>query len=348
MLPTRLPAVVCIGLSLFLAACVKGGTAGQSSSPPAVAADSSAATLALPISSGSLALTTPDDTVISSESSSISSYVDHVTSGPNFSTVEYLEATAVVGDGITDNTAALTALFGAGNRTIHVSSGDYVTGKLSIPSNTVLLLDPGVTLRDSGKLGPEDRLINIVGENVYIKGPGARIIANRANYTTGEQRHGIFIYGASNVILEGLESTGHGGDGFYVGGPPNSPSHDIVLVGCLASDNRRQGLSITSAQRVYVVDCEFNKTNGTPPQFGVDLEPNLPTDFLDEIRLLRPHTSSNVGGGIQICLDQLNAVSPMVDIEILEHVSEAEAPKFITYGPGDVHAQIQYSSAPGI
>jgi hypothetical protein len=206
-----------------------------------------------------------------------------------------------------------------------------------------------VTIRDSGKLGPEDRLINIDGgNNVYIKGLGARIIANRANYTTGEQRHGVFIYGASNVIIEGLESTGHGGDGFYVGGPPNAPSHDIILAGCLASDNRRQGLSITSARRVYVVDCEFDKTNGTAPQFGVDLEPNLPTDFLNEIRLLRPHTFSNVGGGIGIYLDKLNAASPMVDIQILEHLSEAEAPKFITHGPSDVHAQIQYSSASGI
>jgi hypothetical protein len=294
-------------------------------------------------------VTTPGDTVILSESSSISSYVDHATSGPNFSTVEYLEATTVIGDGVTDNTLALTALFGAGNRTIHIRSGDYVTGKLSIPSSTVLLLDPGVTIRDSGKLGPEDRLINIDGgNNVYIKGLGARIIANRANYTTGEQRHGVLIYGASNVIIEGLESTGHGGDGFYVGGPPNAPSHDIILAGCLASDNRRQGLSITSARRVYVVDCEFDKTNGTAPQFGVDLEPNLPTDFLNEIRLLRPHTFSNVGGGIGIYLDKLNAASPMVDIQILEHLSEAEAPKFITHGPSDVHAQIQYSSASGI
>jgi hypothetical protein len=149
-------------------------------------------------------------------------------------------------------------------------------------------------------------------------------------------------------MIEGLESTGHGGDGFYVGGPPNAPSHDIILAGCLASDNRRQGLSITSARRVYVVDCEFDKTNGTAPQFGVDLEPNLPTDFLNEIRLLRPHTFSNVGGGIGIYLDKLNAASPMVDIQILEHLSEAEAPKFITHGPSDVHAQIQYSSASGI
>jgi hypothetical protein len=322
---TRLLAAVGICLSLVIAACAKGGA------------------------DDNLPVITPNDTMISSESSAISSYVDHAISGPDFSTVEYLEATGVVGDGASDNTLAFIALLGTGNRKIHIRSGDYVTGSLSIPSGTVLLLDPGVTIRDSGKLGPEDRLINIVGENnVYIRGPGARIIANRANYTTGEQRHGVFVYGSSNVIVEGLESTGHGGDGFYVGGPPNTPSENIVLAGCLASDNRRQGLSITSARRVYVVDCEFDQTNGTAPQFGVDLEPNLPTDFLNEIRLLRPHTLANVGGGIQILLDKLGPTSPMVDVQIIEHSSEAEAPKFLAEGPSDVHAQIQYSSASGI
>ena len=134
-------------------------------------------------------------------------------SGPRVEGASY----GLAGDGATDNTEALRKLLGDGNRTIHIAPGDYVTGSLRIPGNTVLLLDRGVTLRDSGHLGPSDRFINIFQDNVLIRGPGARIIANRQSYTTGEQRHGVMIYGASNVVIDGVESSGHSGDGFYIG-----------------------------------------------------------------------------------------------------------------------------------
>jgi hypothetical protein len=250
-----------------------------------------------------------------------------------------------VGDGVTDDTTTFRALLGTGDRTIHISAGVYVTGKLDIPSNTVLLLDSGVTIEDSGQLGPEDRLINIDGSNVYIRGMGARIISNRGFYAGGEQRHGVFIYGASNVVIDGLESSNNSGDGFYIGGPQSKPSQNIVLADCLASNNRRQGLSITSASNVKVVDCQFENTNGTAPQFGIDLEPNFPTDFLSNILLLRPFTRANVGGGIQISLTKLEPTSLEPTIEIANHTSEDESPAFRTVGLSNVASQISYNAA---
>lgn len=220
-----------------------------------------------------------------------------------------------------------------------------MTGKLDIPSNTILLLDTGVTIEDSGQLGPEDRLINIEGSNVYVQGVGARVISNRSYYSGGEQRHGIFIYGASNVVIDGLESSNNSGDGFYIGGPQGQPSQDIVLEDCLADNNRRQGLSITSASNVKVVDCEFENTNGTAPQFGIDLEPNLPTDQLSDIVLLRPLTRANVGGGIQICLTQLVPNSPEPTIDIVDHISEDESPPLKTVALGNVASVISYNAA---
>jgi hypothetical protein len=262
-------------------------------------------------------------------------------SGPRLEGVTY----GLVGDAVTDNTEALRKLLGDGNRTIHIAAGDYVTGSLRIPGNTVLLLDRGVTLRDSGHLGPNDRLINIVEDDVLMRGPGARIIANRQDYTTGEQRHGVMIYGASNVVIDGVESSGHGGDGFYIGSPAGkTPPHDIVLSHCLASNNRRQGLSITSGKQVVVADCTFQYTKGTAPQFGVDLEPDEPREALDHIVLLRPTTRGNHSGGISLYLDALNGTDTPVDIQVLGHVSQDEPLAFKAHGKSGPAWRLEYAA----
>jgi hypothetical protein len=248
----------------------------------------------------------------------------------------------LVGDGVTDNTQVFERLLAGGNRTIEVPAGDYVSSSLFFDANTVLILEPGVVIRDAGRLGPQDKLFNIRTQNVRITGFGARIVADRAAYLSGEWRHGVQIYGASNVVIEGLESVGHGGDGFYIGGPEGKPSTDVVLRGCRADNNRRQGLSITNAQRVRVVDCEFANSNGTAPEFGVDLEPNSPADLMDSIAFLRVFTSGNRGGGILIHLDQLNATSAAVDIAIVGHSSEREAPPLLTSIPASVAGSVRY------
>ncbi|HEX7114305.1 MAG TPA: right-handed parallel beta-helix repeat-containing protein [Steroidobacter sp.] len=251
----------------------------------------------------------------------------------------------LVGDGQTDNTQVFRNLLAGGNKTIHVPPGDYVTDKLTFSPNTVLVLEPGVTLRDAGRLGKYDRLLNIRTENVHIVGYGARVVSKRADYQTDEWRHGIHIFGARRVLIEGLESSSHGGDGFYIGGPAGRPSTDVMLKGCAASNNRRQGLSITSGRRIRVVDCEFSATNGTAPEFGVDLEPNYAEDFINDVILLRVRTINNRGGGIMIQLDKLDATSRPADITIAEHLSAREAVVLRTMVPQTLTATIRYSHA---
>jgi len=243
-----------------------------------------------------------------------------------FTTTQTVEGSAfgLVGDGSTLNTEAFRQAFGAGDRTVLVAEGDYVTSALSIPGNTILILAPGVTIRDSGALGENERLINILSENVRIRGLGARILADRSSYTTGEQRHGVYVFGAHNVAIEGLESSGHGGDGFYIGGPPGNPASDVAITGCSADMNRRQGISITSAMRVYIADCELTNTRGTAPEFGIDLEPNDTVDLMRDITIVRPRTLGNSGGGILISLERLAPNGQPATITIIDHSSSRE------------------------
>lgn len=292
---------------------------------------------------------TPDAITAQHEISSINAFTSESTRGPNFATAQYIDASSagLVGDGKTDNTAALQNLLGSGDRTIHIPAGDYVTGKLFISSNTALLLDSGVIIQDSGVLGPEDQLINIRSDNVYISAYGAKILGDRNVYPPGEQRHGVLIYGANNITIEGLESSNNAGDGFTIGGPAGQPSQNVVLSACLASNNRRQGLTIFNVRNLYVVNCQFQYTQGTAPQFGIDIEPDYPTEILDQIRILQPLTLANHGGGIAISLENLNANSYPIDIEILDHKSESESPPLATIGSPYVPGTIEYTAAAG-
>lgn len=120
-------------------------------------------------------LTTPDLTTVQHEISSINSFAGESIRDPNFVTAQHIDASSAGLVGKTDNTAVLPHLLGGGNRTIHIPASDYVTGKLEIPANTALLADSGVILQDSGHLGPDDRLLNMVqATNVYIGGSARR------------------------------------------------------------------------------------------------------------------------------------------------------------------------------
>ena len=81
--------------------------------------------------------------------------------------------------------------------------------------------------------------------------------------------------------IEGLTILDTGGDGILVtrSFQPNSLKNyceNILIKNCRFSNNYRQGLSITSAKDLTILNCEFSETNGTLPEDGIDLEPDNP------------------------------------------------------------------------
>jgi hypothetical protein len=248
----------------------------------------------------------------------------------------------LVGDGQTDNTDALRELFSRPGQSVLIEAGDYRTGRFFIPADTMLTLAVGVTIRDTGHLGPNDPLVQIVGDHVKIIGKGARIVENRADYHADEGRHGVAIVKVSDVSIDGLEVTGAGGDGFYIGGPENKPASNVSLINCVARNNRRQGLSITNARYVDVLNSRFSGSVGTPPAFGVDLEPNWKSDYLDGILLYRIRTAHNDGGGVLIYVNQLDRQSARLDIEIVDHQSDDETPFVASTAVHSVTGDVRY------
>jgi hypothetical protein len=239
------------------------------------------------------------------------------------SSVINVRSFGAVGDGVTDDTAAWNRMIavlrtnGGGN--VYVPRGDYIIGAHRIPSNVSIVLESGTILRDSGLLGASERLMAIrplapetLVENITIWGYGAKLVMNRSDYTTGEQRHGVLIVDAHNVAIYGLESSDTGGDGFYVG----IGSEDVTLVDVRADNNRRQGMSIVSGKRIKVVRPVLTNTNGTAPEAGLDIEPNSPSEVLEDIRIIDPHCEGNAGCGILVFLANWNSTSNYADIVI--------------------------------
>lgn len=225
------------------------------------------------------------------------------------------------GDDSYDNTASFAALLTAYRTLYLLTAGTYRMGKFSIPSNTHLFLAPGVILKDTGALSEVslECLCNIVSvSNVSIVGHGAKLLMTRADYVTGEHRHGCTIRDATNVRIEGLESSNTGGDGFYVGGGGDNPCYNVKLLGVIADNNRRQGLSITSCRGLRVIDGRFTNTNGTAPAAGIDIEPNAGTDLLDDVVIVRPYLYNNAGGGLTVFLGSF--ASGYCDVRVIDPI----------------------------
>lgn len=251
----------------------------------------------------------------------------------------------LVGDGVTDNTQILRKLLSEPGKIVIIPSGHYRTGSLTVPSNTKLIMRSGVVLEDNGMLGGNERLLSIFGDHVSIEAYGAKILTANGLYSGGEQRHGVFLYGASDVIIEGLESSGHAGDGFYIGGPRGNPSTNIRLLDCSAKENWRQGISVTNATRLLVEDSEFSYTTGKKPEAGLDFEPNFVSDVLDHILVVRANTKGNMGGGILVWLGKLSNMSTPVDITIVDHFSSDEVWSIRAFGSKDVRGVLRYVSS---
>lgn len=119
------------------------------------------------------------------------------------------------------------------------------------------------------------------------------------NKSLGEWGHNIAIYGCDRVFID-TEIVDAWGDGCLItstqinGGTPSSN----VFLRLKAYNNRRQGLSVTSCDGLYLLDgCDFSGTNGTNPQYGIDFEPNanqtVRNVFAGVIR-----ADNNTGGGV--------------------------------------------------
>lgn len=196
--------------------------------------------------------------------------------------------------------AAMT-LHAATKRPLWLHPGTYdISTKLTFPSNLTLTAY-GVTFRstDSVLTNP---VLYIGGGVSNVRIEGITVDGRKSAFGGAtENKHGISIDGATNVILEDVTLQNCKGDGLYFGS--NSGTAHNVNVTCrnvVCDGNHRNGCSITELRRGRFSDCTFSNTSGTSPLTGLDIEPNNNGDLIDDLRFRDCAFFDNAGNGASI------------------------------------------------
>lgn len=215
-----------------------------------------------------------------------------------------------VGDGATDDTAAINAAIGDGNVTVYIPEGTYMVradatsvGQLNAgiqaKDNTTIVISPSAVLKAFPSATPRYTIINIFGKtNVTIEG-GGKIIGERNEHpgTTGQWGYGIAIGGSDHVLVRDLYIADCWGDASVVGYYLNqsNASRNITFQNVYCDNNRRQGISVTCAENVRIESSTFVNTHGHAPEFGIDLEPD-PGSFVRRVTVAHCLFQNNTGG----------------------------------------------------
>ena len=134
---------------------------------------------------------------------------------------------------------------------------------------------------------PVDRydcgLITITkSENVYIE--GGTLIGERDDHlgaANQEECGGMQVFHSGHVFINGVTIKSVHGDGImvldYTPGEEESIGTDTIIANCEIDDAYRNGIAIIQMDGIRITNNHIHHTNGTAPQFGIDLEPNSRT-----------------------------------------------------------------------
>lgn len=243
--------------------------------------------------------------------------------------------------------AALAQVNALGGGTIEFTDPGYTARQIFWQSNVFAVFAPGTVFQAvEDAFDTNERFFNFEDiENFGIDGNFSVVRMNN-EYDEGEQRHNIFITGCSDFYIRNLVTKDSGGDGVYIGRTAGAGTHCQrgILDNVRAVGNRRQGLSIVSADGLWVRGGSYENTLGADPQYGIDIEPNDSDDIMRGIFLEGVRSSGNYGGGLQIALTNYASTADVyVSIFIRGYTSENDG----TTTPNRAPSGLRFGGASG-
>jgi len=224
-----------------------------------------------------------------------------------------------------DSTKALQAAIDSGVEKVivdHVGQ-PWIVDRIALASNQEVVFEEGVEVlaKQGAFKGKTDALFHAhLKENVTLRGYGATLRMRRADYAgpdyeKAEWRHVLDFRSCSNVRVYGLTLTESGGDGIYLGtARDHLPNRNVHIKDVICDKNYRQGISVINAENLLIENCILRDTAGTPPQAGIDFEPNRPEERLVNCVMRNCVTQGNAGNGYALYLPPLNATSEPVSL----------------------------------
>lgn len=170
---------------------------------------------------------------------------------------------------------------------------------LKIPSNRTLTFLKGSELLmkpsaddDYGMLEIRNAS-NVVLINPVLKGDRYNHIGSK-----GEWGMGIAIYGSRNVTVFNPIATEMWGDGIYIGESDDIISKNITIKNAVLKHNRRDGMTVTAVDGLFLDSPYAGFSDGTKPMAGIAFEPNESDDEIKNVVINDPVTESNRGTGM--------------------------------------------------
>lgn len=224
------------------------------------------------------------------------------------------------GDGENDDTTAIQTALDS-TLDVYIPAGTYmIDASENIKANdgNRIRLNNEATLKAITNSLERYVIVSILNaDNVEIS--GGTIEGDRATHTgaTGEWGACIKIDGDStNIYIHDILLKDAWGDGITI-----HTTGDVVTERVHVDNVRRNGYSITCAGSFISNDDFIENTNGTAPQFAVDIEPDLDTEILNNVVFNNFRTKNNIyGGGISQHLVKNN--SSLYYIEVNNYISE--------------------------
>lgn len=237
------------------------------------------------------------------------------------------------GDATHDDTSAIQTALDI-NSYVYIPDGIYmIDASVALLPNTgnKICLSENATLKAITNNLDRYHIIYISSKN-NIEIWGGTLMGDRDTHTgaTGEWGYCLKIDGTSdNICIHDINLVKAWGDGLLI------DTTGVVETTRVHVDSaRRNGYSIIECGGFISTDDIIENTNGTAPQFGVDIEPDLATEDVKNVVFNNLLTKNNTGGGFSFHLIQQNTSNDSVILNDYTSISDG---KGIWVNIGDVH-----------
>jgi hypothetical protein len=212
----------------------------------------------------------------------------------------------IVGNGVADDGAALNTLLSTAAAlgvpvVLTPLSVVFTTVGIVVPSNT-RLNGNGATIKSgisSGTYTPTIALTSV--SNVIIQ--NLKVDGNKAAFASSEFKHGLSMRTCTDILLQNCTFTANNGDGIAIAGDNVSTwSERITLENVSCTYNNRNGLSVMACKTLRVLHGSYSFSQGTLPQAGIDIEPNNPTDWIQDLVFTDVLMTNNASTGFEVNL----------------------------------------------
>ena len=241
-----------------------------------------------------------------------------------------------VGDGVADDTTAITNLF-AKEHNILIPEGVYrITSRVVLDSDQLVIGQGNAKIKIDFE---NTSAIKVTGSNVKIV--NLTIEGIKGTPAGSEYNHAIYLQSPHDVTIMGCTFKNLSGDGVYIGSDlENEIPDNVIITNCTMSNCGRNGISIIECDRFIIDSCIIEKTSGNDPQKAIDIEPNR-ANFVIRGIISNVTSSENVNGFLSVYLSKM---STFFDVKICNCISDHEGDA--QHNPitvrNDVNGQVGY------